>query len=990
MNHTLRFRWYHYPHTQSLILLLCICTALLTGRLDTTLYAQSNGTLSGKVIDAKTKEPLAARLVVPSMRRGAAAKADGTFSLQLPAGTYDIQASYTSYKTLKRSVVITAGQTTEIAFEMTEDLVRTAEAVVLGTRRADRTVVESPVPIDVVPAQELRQSGFTETNQMIQMVVPSFNFPRPSIADGTDALRPATIRGLGPDQTLVLINGKRRHTTALVHVNGTSGRGSTGVDMNAIPANMIDRIEVLRDGAAAQYGSDAIAGVINIILRKDEGLKASATVGQTSRNDGRVFEGSLNYGLPLPNGGSLHFGGQYRFRDSTNRTGVDIRRMMPDSIPGQPKPITDWAADDPRRINHWQGDGRTNDIGGFINGTLPISETMSAYIFGGYTYRESEAYGFFRTPNDARNIYSVYPNGFLPQIFVKLNDLSFGGGVKGDLNGWNYDVSAVYGTNSFQFIVRNSINASLGASSPREFDCGTMLYNQASFNLDLSKSFDIGAVKPLNLAFGGEFRSENYQIKAGQPESWWNQPNDVGAKAITAGPGPARDTTISGVKVPIPASASPITFVPTPVRVPITQSGSGGIPAAGAQVFPGFKPANETNVSRTNLSLYVDVETEFIERWNIGVAARFESYSDFGSLVTGKFATRYEFIPGIAVRGAFATGFRAPSLQQQYFTATSTNFINGIPFDISTFPPTSSAGVAFGAVPLKPEKSVNLSAGFTFDKVENLSISVDYYNIAVTDRITLSGNFTGDSVRALLARNGIVGSGGGRFFTNILDTRTQGLDIIVRYGFSLGEGTMRLTAAFNWNENKIDKLKDAPLPLKRLEGLPGGVPVSFNSDGTLNPSNALFDRGQVVLFEKGQPRTNLNLSANYSIGKFNAMLRTIRFGEVTVVNQIPFAQLDQETSGKFITDLDFSYEVLKGLKVAVGANNIFDVMPQEWTLWQSIAQHPSLPSDRVPYPTGVPATQGVGTNGTVFKYSALAAPWGMGGRFMYVRLSFEL
>jgi iron complex outermembrane recepter protein len=961
-------------------------------------YAQggaggNSGTITGKVFDAKTKDPLSARVFVASIKRGAAAKADGTFSFVVPAGTYEVQASFTSYKATKQVVTVAAGGTSEVNFGMNEDLVRTAEAVVLGTRRADRTVVESPVPVDIVPAAEMRQSGMVETNQMIQMVVPSFNFPRPAIADGTDALRPATIRGLGPDQTLVLVNGKRRHGTALVHVNGTVGRGSTGVDMNAIPANMIERIEVLRDGAAAQYGSDAIAGVLNVILRKDAGLNVSSTIGRNTRGDGTVAQASANYGLPLPNGGYLHFGGEYRFRDSTNRTGVDLRRQAPGA--GAPGDVAtgDWAFDDPRRINHWQGDSRTRDFGGFLNGLMPVSETMSIYLFGGYTYRESESYGFFRLPRGAGNIPSVYPNGFLPQIFSRLTDFSIGGGVKGDLDGWNYDLSAVTGSNSFNFNVRNSLNASLGPSSPTQFNCGTLGYNQTSINLDVSRSLDIGLAKSLNLAFGAEYRIEGYSIVAGEDASWFNQPGNIGATAVTAGPGASRDTTISGQTVRIPASTAPVRFTPTVFRVPTGQDGAGGIPAAGAQVFPGFRPSDAKNVSRSNLSLYLDAETNPSENWNVGAAVRFENYSDFGSLVTGKFATRYEFIPGFAIRAAAASGFRAPSLQQQFFTATSTNFINGIPFDISTVPATSDAGKAFGAVALKPETSINLSAGFTFDAIENLSLSVDYYNIAVKDRITLSGNFVGgaatDSVPTLLARAGLVGVGGGRFFTNILDTRTQGLDVTARYGFNLGDaGTLRLTVAANFNENKIERLGDAPAPLKRLEGVTGGIPATGNL-------NALFDRGERVRFELGQPRTNLNIMVNYNVGKFAAMVRTVRFGEVTVVNQIAVPELDQVTSGLFVTDLDLSYEVLQGLRVAVGANNLFDTMPQEWTRWlggniPAAAIAAGQYQNSVPLPSGVPATQGVATNGTVFRYPALGAPWGMSGRYLYARVSFAL
>jgi iron complex outermembrane receptor protein len=939
-------------------------------------FAQK-ATITGKVTDKKSKEALSAKINVPSARTGANAKADGTYTLSLPAGTHQLILNFPLYKTIKKTVTVAAGDTQTLDIPMEEDLVGLSEIVVLGTRRADRTVIESSVPIDIIPAQEMRQNGLTETNQMIQMMVPSFNFPRPSISDGTDAVRPATIRGLGPDQTLVLVNGKRRHVGSLVNVNGTVGRGSAGVDLNAIPANMVERIEVLRDGAAAQYGSDAIAGVINVILRKDAGFSANVTAGQTTRNDGRVFDAGLNYGIDLGNGSFIHIGGMYRLRDSTNRTGRDIRRMMPGAGAAGDVASGDWALDDPRRINHWNGDSRTTDVGGFINSNFTLGEQTFLYAFGGYTYRQSESYGFFRTPRDARNDVARYPNGFLPQIFSRINDLSAGAGVKGAIDGWNYDASAVYGNNSFNFNVRNSWNASLGAASPREFDAGTLGYSQTSLNLDVSKGFEIGFAKPLNIAFGGEYRIENYQIAAGDTASWLNQPGNVGAQAIRVGPGPARDTTLIGigntrVTIRIPASAVAAVIIPTPVRVPATQASPGTIPAAGSQVFPGFRPSDVTNQTRTNISAYLDIETDPVERFTVGLAGRFESYSDFGALLTGKFSTRYEITPGLAIRGAVSTGFRAPSLQQSFFRSTATNFINGLPYDISTFPVSSDAAKAFGAKPLKPETSLNLSAGITFDMIENLSLSVDYYRITIQDRITLSGNFIGTDVIRRLESVGVVGIGGGRFFTNYLNTQTQGIDVIARYGVELGDaGKLRFTAGFNWNENTI--LQQAANP-PELTGL----------TGTTDPANVLFDRGERVRFLQGQPITNLQLSANYSIGNFSVMLRTQRFGEVTVVNIINQPALDQVTSGLFVTDLDISYEFFKGVRLAIGSNNIFDTMPQEWTKWQ-----PTIPASLggQPLPAGVPATTDTGTTGSVFVYPATGAPWGIGGRFLYARLT---
>lgn len=947
---------------------LALCAVVMIGA-GSPLLAQT--TLKGTVSNAKSGDVLpGASIVVQGLNKGAASRKGGEFEIKgLPAGSYDVRVSLLGYKPKTQKVTL-AGDVITLAIKLDEAVSTLDEAVVLGTRRSDRTVIESPVPIDVISAKEMRMTGLVETAQLLQMNIPSLNFPRPAISDGTDALRPATIRGMSPDQTLVLVNGKRRHIGALVHVNGTVGRGATGVDLNAIPANMIERVEVLRDGAAAQYGSDAIGGVINVILRKDAGISASTTVGQTSRGDGTVTQGNLNYGTAIGNdGGALHIGFEFRRRDSTNRTFADLRRMATGT--GIAGDGTDWASTDPRRVNHWAGDSRTQDLGGFYNFTLPLSASAAFYSFGGLTYRESESYGFFRTPRDARNDIRVFANGFLPQIYAKLLDVSVGGGVKGEMSGWNYDLSAVYGRNSFNFNVRNSWNASLGPTSPREFDAGTLLYNQTSFNFDVSKAVEVsGFAKPLNIAFGSEFRLENYQIQAGEAASWQNQANDAGAGT------PPVITT----------------------RVPGTQDGANGLPAPGAQVFPGFKPQNATNQSRSNFSIYADFETDPVKNWTVSLAGRFESYSDFGSLFTWKFTTRYELFEGFALRGAVSTGFRAPSLQQQFFTATSTNFINGVPFDISTFPPASSAGAAFGATALKPEKSVNISGGFTMDNlINNLSFTFDVYNIEVTDRITLTGNFTGDSVRALLGRNGITGVGGGRFFSNLMDLRTTGLDAILRYAVPIGENTLRFTAAFNWNQNQFTRLSGSPAPLARLEGVNGGIPVGN--------ANAWFDRGEQVRFIEGQPRTSLNLSINYNVGDLGLMLRGIRFGEVRVVNQIPIPELDQVVGGKFVTDIDISYNLSKiitpGLSVGIGANNLFDVMPQTWTQWQSNGVTWNAATGQptpiatatgyanVPLPTGVPATN-FGTTGTVFQYINGGAPWGMGGRYMYFRVAYSL
>jgi iron complex outermembrane recepter protein len=866
------------------------------------------------------------------------------------------------YKTIKKTVTVAAGDTQTLDLAMEEDLVGLSEIVVVGTRRSDRTVVESPVPIDVIAAAEMRQTGVTETNQLLQLSVPSFNFPRPSIADGSDHVRPATMRGLGPDQVLVLVNGKRRHASALVNVNGTVGRGSAGVDLNAIPANAIDRLEVLRDGAAAQYGSDAIAGVINVILRNDNRLTGAATVGQnmTSFNggtvDGRVVDVALDYGFALPNAGFIHLSGMFRDRGFSNRSGGDQRaQYTPAQLAAdmtRRNPDTANSATWPR--NFRLGDAAAQDGGVFLNASIPISEIVNLYAFGGYTYRNGESAANFRPPNNANNLPAVYPEGFLPLIGSTINDLSFGLGSKGDIGGWTYDLSNTYGQNTFNFAVRNSINASLGSSSPKNFNAGTLFYRQNSVNLDFSKGLEIGLAAPLNVAFGGEFRFESYRITAGDDASWWNQPNNSGAQGQF------------------------------PNRQPNSTNGM-GIPARGAQGFPGFQPKDQTNTQnadRNNVALYFDLETKPAEIFTLSAAGRFENYSDFGSALIGKVAMLLQPIKEIGIRASGSTGFRAPSLQQNYFSATATNLIGGQLVEVATFPVASPAAVALGATALKPERSIHFTGGITLEPAENLVLTADYYNIQISDRILLTGNFLDASVGALLVSKGINGVAGGRFFTNAADTRTTGVDITARYAINLeAAGRLRFTFGLNFTRNEIvnDPAAKTPEALKNFSG-------------------TLFDRVERTRLEFGQPSGNANLSINYdlkSLNNFAIMLRLARFGEVrtadvnlandtgAVATRRPAVPVfDQTFSAKILTDLDISIDIVQGVRIAVGANNLLDVYPDaaiaQWQVRNPLV--PILPNGTINY------VNRASNGGTVIPYSG-QTPFGFNGRYVYARVS---
>lgn len=894
--------------------------------------AQSKATIKGVVTDSKSESSLpGANIIVMGTKIGASSDIDGKYSLSLSPGTYEIEASYVGYKSAHFHVKVTAGQNVVHDFKLSPDIIGTDEIVIVGSRASERTVIQSSVPIDVITQKEIEKTGFTQTTQVLQMLVPSYNAPHPTITDGSDHMRPATLRGLGPDQVLVLVNGKRRHTSALVHVNGSVGRGSTGADLNAIPLSAIERIEVLRDGAAAQYGSDAISGVINIILKAKEGLDASVTYGQylssaergyletegnipgetsatyswdgkkenISYTDGKSVNAHLGYGFKIF-GGNFYLSGQLRNQDPTNRAGLDQRQQYFALANGQPDPRE--ATID--RINHKIGEAQLKDLSTFLNGTAQISEDMQFYLFGGFSNRKGLSGGFWRRALDDRDVRAIYPDGFLPEIKSDINDFSASAGVKGSLGNWAYDLSETFGSNSFNFGVTNSVNTSLGASSQTEFDAGTLKFKQSTTNLDFVRQVDIGTATPLNIAVGAEFRWENYQIVAGEAASYID-----GGVTILDGPNKGK--------------AAP----------------------AGAQVFPGFSPKNTQDQGRTNLGLYLDFENKPVADLLVSAAARYENYSDFGSTLTGKFTTRYEFIDGFALRGAVSTGFRAPSLAQEFYSAISTNFINGVPFEIGTFPVSSSTAQALGAIDLKAEKSVNISGGFTAS-VNNFSFTADLYQISITDRIVLTENFTGTGITNFLKAKGINASGG-RFFTNALSTKTNGLDITAKYGIPLGElGTLRFIAALNFNKTEITN-KDQITTPDQLKAI------------TTTPILGRVEQGR---FEEGQPKNTYNLMVNYLLKKWTVMVRAIRFGEVKTFDATD-PNKDQLFGAKWYTDLEVSYNFGSGFGLALGTNNIFDVYPDK-----------SLK---------------VNSNSGIIPYSGVS-PSGYNGRFIYTRLDYSL
>ena len=791
------------------------------------------------------------------------------------------------------------------------------EVVVTGTRVAARTRYESLAPVDVLSSNALSATATTELAQALSTAAPSLDFPRPSITDGTDHIRPATLRGLAPDQTLVLVNSKRRHQSALVNANGSVGRGSAAVDLNAIPLAAIESVEVLRDGASAQYGSDAIAGVINLRLREArEGGDASVTYGEydsdveTERgsrhaSDGATITGTGWVGLPLGPEGFLTLSAEYRDRDPTSRGDFDAR------VPGSP-------------VTSRYGDADVRDVSAYANAGVPLGNDWQIYGWAGYQNRDGSSAAFPRIFNDARNVPAIYPNGFLPLITTDIDDLALGWGVKGKLGTWDADVSLVYGSNQVAYGVEHSLNVSYGAASQTSFDAGEMDYDQFVLDASIVRGFEIGAfAEPLNVALGVEARREGYQIHAGEDASW-------------------NRGTVLGV-------------------------------ATGAQGFPGFQPSNEVDEHRLAYSAYVDLETRITKQFTASAAVRGEHYDDFGSAVTGKLAARFDFTDGFGVRGAVSTGFRAPGLQQEFFTSTATNFINGNPFEVGTFPATSDVARTLGAQPLDAEKSRNYSLG-TVMRFGGFEATIDAYRIDLRDRIVLSENLQTPQVAALI---GPFGATVARFFINGVDTRTKGIDLVARYGLETeGAGKFDLTAAGNWNDTEVRKVPSTNV----IDSICNGQPQPCTPP-------VLFARVNTLAFEEGTPDSKITLGLDWSIPlagvRWGANLRGTRYGEVVEPGVPSAAEInagaadvrDLHIQPDWIVDLALNAKFMEEkLAVTLGADNLLDEYP-----------------DKVPHAVPEPAQIGgtIDLNPTGALGFSRYSPYGFNGRFVYARMSYH-
>jgi iron complex outermembrane receptor protein len=752
-----------------------------------------------------------------------------------------------------------------------EEVAEVAEVVVTGVRGVARTVIKSPTPIDVLGSAELERTGRAGAFQALQTLVPSFNLPARAGGGTATVIATGGLRGLNPDQTLVLVNGKRRHKTSLINSVSSLYNGSVPADLDLIPTSSIGRIEVLRDGAAAQYGSDAIAGVINIILKDTSGGSLSVTRGQNfDRDDGDFLLVQGNYGAKLGERGFLNLSFATKDQALSNRA-------EPISSSIRLYPLVNGALDPreatvDRMVTHNSGVLPQNGVNLGYNGHYDVGGGVELYSFGTYSHRVSDLPFTFRAPTNVNSLPQIYPDGFRPNLVIKENDFELALGARGELSGWSWDVSSTYGKDLAKENVSESINASLGPASPTHFYVGKLVSSEWVNSLDLTRGFT-AAGGDLQVSFGAQHRRETYQVGEGEP----------------------------------------LSYAAGPYVIPAGQPSAGTRPATGAQAAPGFQPTDASKSSRNNYAAYGEVGYT-IQKLFLGAAVRYEDYDDAsGDTVVGKVNGRYELTPWLAVRGAASTGFRAPGLAQEHYAASSSQFrqVNGVLdlLQIKTLPVGSPEAIALGAEPLKPEKSKNYSLGVTLEPLPRLSVTLDAYQIEVDGRIAITSTLTGTAVSNILVANGLPSSISAQYYTNAIDTRTRGVDLVAAYRQELGDyGMVRLTLGYNHNKTKITDIIPNPPELTAL-----------------GSSFVLFDRLSQGYLTTAFPKDKVSVGANWSWNKLNVNMRQTRYGSYLIQQNIPAN--DRKYGAKWITDLEVGYKVLPTVTVAVGANNLLNIYP---------------------------------------------------------------
>jgi len=817
---------------------------------------------------------------------------------------------------------------------------------IIGSRVAGRSADDLPVPVDILSAEALANTGQTEVGRMLQAIAPSFNFSSSSISDGTDALRPATLRGLGPDQTLVLINGKRRHQASLIHINTSVGRGTAGTDMNAIPAASIKRIEVLRDGAAAQYGSDAIAGVINIVLNDaDDGGKVAVSYGEYSEGDGETTNIDISKGFALGDSGYLNTTLNFRDRSHTNRAGLHGSCQFSgctdtgngSMLLGDPREAT--ATRNTFRI----GDADSSQIGLTINSGYQLGDG-ELYGFITYSKRDNESAAFFRHNNNnggnapLQDGDATIPEGFLPKINSDIKDVSYNFGYQTEFeNGASLDFSYTYGQNNIDYTTSDTINSSFANalqyntdgtpsditaeqirnSVPREAFAYGLELALSTINLDYTQDFDL-----FSLAMGAEIRTDFYKINPGDEYSYRDY-----------------DTVLGESLFPTDRSA-------------------------GSQGFGGIGPVSMVDETRDVISFYADAETEITEDLIISGAVRYDDYDGFGDSTNFKLAANWSLTEDIAIRGAMSTGFRAPSMQQLYFNNISTQFKTNpddpggdqIAVQVGTFRNDSTLAQAIGIPELKEEEATNFSLGTVIQVADNINLTIDWYSIDIDDRIVLSNSLGQGLSPALDAALKASGAGGGQFFLNGADTETTGIDIIATWNTELFSGDLDLTFAANFTETEVVNL---------FTPQDSGI-------GDIPPEE-IFSEQDISIIEEWQPQDRISLSGLYHIGDFTVNLAFNRYGKYTISDG------GRQTYGaEVLTDLRVSYQVNDNLSFNIGGNNLFDVYPDKNEIGNS--RTGTIVDDSG---NTIVDSQGV------FTYSRRSAPFGFNGAFYYAGAEYK-
>ena len=790
------------------------------------------------------------------------------------------------------------------------------DITVIGSRGRARTDADRPVPVDVVSTEELAATGQTDLGQQIQFTSPSFNSAKYGVNGATNFADPASLRGLAPDQVLLLINGHRRHQFSALNLNVSPGLGTVVSDLNSIPTAAVGRIEVLRDGAAAQYGSDAIAGIVNLSLKSDDdGGSIGVTTGLNEEGDGFTIKTSLNHGLPLGSaGGFINYTFEYFATEGTNRSDAYNGALYPatPATYATTGPTADfpYTTANPRadRGVYPQGDfvignygsNRNRTYQAFLNSELPLSNAVTAYLFGGYSRKDIRAFGFFRAPATRANaVLSIFPDGYVPILPGRAIDYSINAGLKAEIAGWELDLGYGFGHNHLDQFARNTVNASLGSASPTEFYVGRTEFNQQVVDLTASRDLgQVGFIDALNVATGVQWRRDNFQVARG----------DAAAYAVG----------------------------------PLALSGR----TAGSNGRPGYSPADENDLSRRNIGAFIDVEADISDAFLVTTALRYEDYSDFGGNLSGKLAARYKLSDAIAVRGSYNRGFRAPSLAQIGNRVNTSTVQNNQILQTQQIASSDPRLATLGISDPVAEISDSFSLGLTGD-MGPFTFTIDAFQIDIEDRIAITDGILTANFPAVAAL--FPGVREIRFFTNQIDTRTRGIDVVATYRFDVGPGRLNLTLAGTHSETEV--LRQRATPTQLVAGA-----------SATNQAALLLGLTAIELIEVAQPQSKILFSTNYEIDGLTIGARATYFGEVQAfstglnaadsnVECNPANRCVQTFGSKTIFDLNVTYAFSEAFSLTAGANNLFDTYPDKWNNLRdgAVGEASSYSNGQTPY-----------------------------------------